>query len=146
MRNCALVLILAAMSGATGCRCSPTAPAAAPTSFDGTVAGGRVVFHTIDVRNADSVDVDVRWTNPDARLRVIQIDSACEPSTADTCRWLSEPGEPMPITSARVIDYYANHQGLDATGRVRVMIENLTPDIDTAYTVFMTPQHHGTDC
>lgn len=147
MKICAFAITLAALSGSGACGCTPTAPAAPQASFNGTVTGGRLVFHTLDVGGStDSVDVEVRWTNPDVRLRVIQIDASCEPLTAQTCRWLSDPGEPAPNSTARAISYSANHQGADATGRVRVMIENLTATVDTPYTVVLTAQHHGTDC
>ena len=104
------------------------------------------MFHDLVVPSGtDSVVVDVGWTSPGARLQLIQIDPECNPTEDSACRRLTDPLGPLPNTS-QSIQGYGFHQGANRTGRVRFVLENLTPDVATPYTMTLTPRRHGTDC
>jgi len=147
MKTFALVSILVASVWLNGCcTSSPTEPSAPSNAFNGIVPGGGLVFHDLVVPSrTDSVDVRVHWITADAQLQLIQIDPYCDPTQDSTCRWLTDPQGPAP-NSSREIWGYGNHQGSDATGRVRFVLRNLTPNVAATYTMTLTPQRHGTDC
>jgi hypothetical protein len=127
------------------CSSSPTEPSASSTVLNGIVPGGGLVFHDLVVPSrTDSVDAHVHWT-PDAQLQLIQVDPYCDPTQDSTCRWLTDPYGPTP-DSSREIWGFGNHQGSDATGRVRFVLRNLTPNIAATYRMTLTPQRHGTNC
>jgi hypothetical protein len=104
------------------------------------------VFHDLVVPSGtDSVDVQVQWTAAGAQLRLIQIDPDCDPAQDSACRRLTDPLGPAP-NSPQSIPGYGSHQGANASGRVRFVLQNFTPDVATPYTMTLTPRRHGTEC
>jgi hypothetical protein len=148
MNALTLIAVLVASVSLGGCSrfCTPTSASALPTVFSGSVPGGGTVFHDLVVASGtDSVDVRVQWTTAEAELEIFQIDANCDPSQHASCQRLYDSTGPAP-GSPQVIAGLAFHQGASATGRVRVVVRNLTPSVATSYTMTLTPKRHGTDC
>lgn len=144
-----VVAVLMLLTGiwSSGCgNCSPTGPSGPPSQFSGSVAGGTLAFHDLEVpANTDSVDVLLHWTPAEAQLQLIQIDPSCDPTQTAACPRFGDPQRPRPNGSPTTIDGSLSHQGTSALGRVRFVIENLTVEIGATYSVAATPKRHGCD-
>jgi hypothetical protein len=122
---------------------NPGGPSGPTVSFTGTIEGGGLAFHDVSVpSNTDSVTVGVQWGPGDAQVRLIQIDSNCDPTQDSTCQPFTDPQGPRPNISHSIVGYLS-HQGPRATGRVRFILQNLTPGVVATYTAAATPQRHG---
>lgn len=136
------VLLPGVTSSACGV-CSPGGPSAQPITFSGTIRGSGLVFHDIAVPpDTDSITVGVQWSPTDAEVRLIQIDPNCNPTQTASCDPRTDPQGPAPNSSQTIVGYLS-HQGANATGRVRFVLQNLTADVAATYTAIATPQRHG---
>ena len=75
---------------------------------------------------------------------LIRIDPSYDSTQTSECQRRSDPQGPGP-SAGQNISGYLNHQGTDATGRVRFVLQNLDPDVAASYTATATPQRHGCD-
>lgn len=142
---CVVLPMLFLSSG--GCTsCPPGGPSGPSREFIGSVSPAGLVFHDVAVpSNTDSVNVTVQWTPGDAQLQLIQIDPGCDPTGAVACTPRTDPQQPLPGGPQNVISGYLNHQGVDATGRVRFVIRNVTAGVTATYSASATPRRHGCD-
>ena len=137
--------VILAAAASSGCNrdCAPTGPSGPAVLFAGPLPAGGSVFHDVPVPSSThSVDVFLQWTPSDARLRLLQIDSNCDPTQNANCPMLLEPREPRPGSPQDQISAYMSHQGENATGRVRFVIQNVS-NLSANYSATATPKRHG---
>ncbi len=140
-----LLLILAGSTASCG-DCASTGPSGPGVQFAGTLAGGSATFHDIVVpSNTDSVDLVAQWMPAEAQLAVTQISSDCDPTQRPDCPRVTETLRAAPGGPQNTLSGYLSHQGTSATGRVRVLLQNLTPDVSASYSATAIPQRHGCD-
>ena len=140
-----VVILVSGWSSGCGLGCSPTGPSGQAVSFAGSIGGGGLVYHDVTVpSNTDSVNVSVQWTPAEAQVRLTQIDPNCDPTQSPSCQRLTDP-QGNSSQSTQSIAGRLFHQGSNATGRVRFILQNLTADTGASYTATATPQRHGCD-
>ena len=143
------LLIVAAMvvAGATtdACgSCSPTEPSGPPAFFSGSIPAGGFVVHDVDVPpDTDSVEVTLTWAPVEATVRIVQIDSSCDPTVDVACRHLTDPVGPQPNSGVPTITSALNHQGTAATGRVRFVLQNTDGQTAALHSTMATPTRRG---
>ena len=124
---------------AAGCCPTVSGPTAPAASYSMTLAAGEVRFFDADTP-ASTTQIDLTFRmEPDAVLRLRQIDPGCLPTPGDGCQNFYET-----TLTPRPSGVMQFGNGLQPHGlRTRVVLENPSPDRSVAVTLTIEPRQAG---